>query len=44
MNYMLDEDEVTVHDSNNSRKQYIDSNTKSKGTVKVSFFGLILIY
>jgi hypothetical protein len=41
MNYILDEDEVTVQDSNNSRKQYIDSNTKSKGTVKVSFDGLV---
>ncbi|KAL7893528.1 Mss4-like protein [Trichoderma sp. SZMC 28014] len=37
INYILDEDEVTVNDSNNSRKQYIDSNTKSKRTVKRTF-------
>ncbi|PON24981.1 hypothetical protein TGAM01_v206062 [Trichoderma gamsii] len=35
MNYILGEDEVTVHDSKNSRKQYIDTNTISKATVKV---------
>jgi hypothetical protein len=35
MNYIIGEDEVTVEDSKNSRKQYIDTNTISKGTVKV---------
>lgn len=37
MNYILGEDEVTIHDSNNSRKQYIDTNTISKAIVKVRF-------
>ncbi|KAL6900589.1 Mss4-like protein [Trichoderma evansii] len=37
INYILGEDEVTVHDSNDSRKQYIDINTISKATVKRTF-------
>ncbi|EHK49420.1 hypothetical protein TRIATDRAFT_314988, partial [Trichoderma atroviride IMI 206040] len=37
MNYILGEDEVTVHDSKNSRKQYVDTNTTSKATVKRTF-------
>jgi hypothetical protein len=35
MNYILSEDEVAIHDPKDSRKQYIDTNTASKGTVKV---------
>lgn len=43
INYILGEDEVTVHDSNNSRKQYNDINTTSKATVKVHLFGSMLV-
>lgn len=41
INYILSEDEVTVYDSNDSRKQYIDVNTISKATVKVRLFDFI---
>ncbi|KAL7917596.1 Mss4-like protein [Trichoderma austrokoningii] len=37
INYILGEDEVTIYDWKESRKQYIDVNTKSKATVKRTF-------
>lgn len=41
INYVLSEDEVTVQDSHDSRKQYIDVNTTSKAIVRVRLLILI---